>query len=139
MAHPVINFEIGGRDETRLSDFYSRLFGWDIQAAGPGYRLVPPQDGGIGGGLMKVRDAMQPYVTFYVQVEDLQASLDRAEELGGKRVVEPTDIPGVGAFALFQDLDGKRDRAAAPDEVGGRFADGKGAVLRGLDSHSRGR
>jgi predicted enzyme related to lactoylglutathione lyase len=45
-------------------------------------------------------------VTIYVSVADLRASLDKAEELGGKTVVEPMPIPGVGTFAMFQDPDG---------------------------------
>jgi len=45
-------------------------------------------------------------VTIYVSVDDLRASLERAEELGGKKVVEPMPIPGVGTFAMFQDPDG---------------------------------
>jgi hypothetical protein len=52
---------------------------------------------------MQTRDDMPAYVTVYVAVDDLRATLDRAAELGGKAVIEPTAIPGVGAFALFQD------------------------------------
>jgi hypothetical protein len=47
-----------------------------------------------------------PYVTIYAAVDDLRATLQRAEELGGKMVVEPMPIPGVGSFAMFQDPDG---------------------------------
>jgi predicted enzyme related to lactoylglutathione lyase len=39
-------------------------------------------------------------------VDDLHGTLVRAEELGGKAVVEPMPIPGVGRFAMFQDPDG---------------------------------
>ncbi len=42
----------------------------------------------------------------YVSVDDLRASLEKAEELGGKKVVEPMPIPAVGTFAMFQDPDG---------------------------------
>ena len=45
-------------------------------------------------------------MTIYVSVDDLRASLEKAEELGGKMVVEPMPIPGVGTFAMFQDPDG---------------------------------
>jgi predicted enzyme related to lactoylglutathione lyase len=103
MAHPVVHFEIGGEDGERLASFYQDLFGWEIQGAMPGYWLVNPQDGGIGGGLLQTRDDMPSYVTVYVATDDLRASLDRAVELGGKEVVAPTQIPGVGSFAMFKD------------------------------------
>jgi predicted enzyme related to lactoylglutathione lyase len=106
MAHPVVHFEIAGTDGARLTSFYRDLFGWEIQAAGPDYWLVAGQEGGIGGRLFKTRDDMPPYVTLYVSTSDLNASLDRAVELGGKRLVEPMEIPGTGSFAMFQDPDG---------------------------------
>lgn len=106
MSHPVVHFEIAGSDGDRLTDFYRSLFGWEPQPAGPGYWTVSAQGGGIGGGLMQTQADMPAYVTVYVAVEDLQASLDRAVELGGKVVVEPSQIPGVGSFAMLQDLDG---------------------------------
>nr|WP_241999347.1 MULTISPECIES: VOC family protein [Kribbella] len=91
-----------------MTSFYSELFGWQLQPAGPEYSLVPAgEDGvGIGGGLLQTVGEMPPYVTVYVAVDDLAAMLGRAGELGGKTVVEPTTIPGVGQFAMFADPDG---------------------------------
>lgn len=106
MAHPVVHFEIAGKDGPRLTSFYRDLFGWDIQDAGPDYWLVKGEEEGIGGGLFKTRDGMPPYVTVYVATPDLNASLERAVELGGKRLVEPTEIPATGTFAMVQDPDG---------------------------------
>jgi predicted enzyme related to lactoylglutathione lyase len=45
-------------------------------------------------------------VVVYVQVDDLEAYLKKAESLGAKRLVEPTEIPGMGAWAQFTDPDG---------------------------------
>jgi len=45
-------------------------------------------------------------VTVYVQVDNLQATLDKAAELGGKTLVPPTEIPGMGSFAWLTDIDG---------------------------------
>lgn len=106
MAHPVIHWEIGARDAEGLKAFYTGLFGWDIEPSGPGYSLVSPDDGGIGGGIMQVNDPVPPYLTFYVQVDDLESSITRSSELGATQVVPPTPIPGVGRFAMFRDPDG---------------------------------
>jgi len=42
-------------------------------------------------------------VTFYVQVDDLAAYLAKAERLGGKTLLPPMPVPGVGSIALFTD------------------------------------
>jgi catechol 2,3-dioxygenase-like lactoylglutathione lyase family enzyme len=49
---------------------------------------------------------MPPYVTVYVSVDDLDETLSKVKDLGGTPLVPPTPIPGVGAFALFQDPEG---------------------------------
>lgn len=89
MSHPVVHWEIGGNDVEGLRTFYTELFGWEIKPAGPD-SLVDGSDGGIGGGIMQVREGMPRYLTFYVQADDLAGVLSRWD-------------PGVGSFALFQD------------------------------------
>ena len=111
MANPVVYFEIGGRNAEGLTEFYGELFGWDINemgaasAAAMPYWFIQNEEGGIPGGIIKTNEQMPPnYVMFYVQAEDLQATLDKAESLGGKAVVPPTDIPGgMGQIAVFMD------------------------------------
>ena len=105
MAHGVVHWEIGGKDLAAMSRFYHDLFGWEPKGFDENYRLVPTGDG-IGGGLMKTSEDMPPYVTVYVAVDDLEQTLSRAVSLGGKEIVPPQDVPGVGAFALFQDPEG---------------------------------
>jgi predicted enzyme related to lactoylglutathione lyase len=55
---------------------------------------------------MSCHEGMPPYVTFYVAVDDLGATLARVGDLGGTPLVPPTPIPGIGWFAMFQDPDG---------------------------------
>jgi predicted enzyme related to lactoylglutathione lyase len=105
MARPVVHWEIGGRDLDALAHFYRQLFGWEATGFDADYRLVNLGEG-IGGGLMRCRDDMPSYVTIYVSVDDLDATLANVKEFGGTALVPPTPIPGVGAFALFQDPEG---------------------------------
>ena len=88
-----------------LSTHYAKLFDWKIDANNPmDYGLVETGgEGGIDGGIMATEGDTPPYLTFYVQVDDLQAYLDKAESLGGQTVVPPTPIPNVGSFAHFRD------------------------------------
>ncbi len=106
MPNPVVHFEIGIKDAEASAAFYRDLFGWEIHSTDPEYMLVSASDGGVGGGLMRTHGDMPTYVTVYVSVDDLAASLEHAVKLGGKALVQPTPIPGTGSFALFTDLDG---------------------------------
>lgn len=114
MANPVVYFEIGGREAEGLKEFYNELFGWNISetgaasAAGSPYWFVQNEESGIPGGIIKTDENMPPnYVMFYVQSDDLQATLDRVESLGGKAVVPPSDVPGGrGQIAVFMDPSG---------------------------------
>ena len=59
------------------------------------------------GGIGAATTPGEAGVKIYMRVDDLDAYLDRAEKLGGQRVVPPTDLPGdFGRFAIFTDPDG---------------------------------
>lgn len=103
MAHPVIHFELGAPDGAGLAGIYEKLFGWDVTPSGPEYWLLVPGGGGIGGGVMQTAGDMPSYLTIYIAVDDLEQSLREAEALGASRQVPPTEIPGVGRFALVND------------------------------------
>jgi hypothetical protein len=108
MASPVVHWEIGGTDPAKTREFYAKLFDWSVEVhEGMDYGLVQPAgEGSIGGGIGPVPPGGQPYVTFYVQVDDLQKALDKAESLGGKTVLPPTPIPDIGSCAMFTDPNG---------------------------------
>jgi len=42
-------------------------------------------------------------VNVYAQVDDLQATLERVEQLGGKTVLLQSDVPGGPRLAMFTD------------------------------------
>ncbi len=113
-AAPVVHFEIIGKDGKKLQDFYSKLFDWQIDANNPmNYGLVQAAGNGtevgkgsIGGGVSAGEPGMPGYVTVYAQVSDLAATLKKAESLGGKTVMPPTEIPNMVTFALFTDPEG---------------------------------
>ena len=105
MADPVVRFEIGAVEDQPLVRFYGELFGWGLEAIADGYTLVDTRGGsGVNGGIGRSPGG-SPWATFYVEVDDLQASLDRVEALGGRTVMPVTELPGM-AFAMFDDPDG---------------------------------
>jgi len=110
LAKPVVaRFEITGRDSSALRRFYSDLFDWHIAegARGSGFGVVPATKDGISGVIGPDRSGGGGHVTFYVEVDDLTAYLSKAESLGGKSVVPPTEIEEFGlSFAFFADPEG---------------------------------
>jgi uncharacterized protein len=107
MGKPVVHFEVVGSDGAALRRFYGELFDWNSQEA-PGpmdYGLIDAADAGIAGGIGGLPDG-PGHVTFYVQVPDLQAALDRVEELGG-RTVMPPEQAGPAEIAHFADPQGQ--------------------------------
>lgn len=102
MANPIVHFELIGPDGPALQRYYGELFGWEIDADNPWqYGVVHAGDEGIGGGIGADPQGSNR-VTVYAEVDDLQATLDRAEQLGGKTVMPPSDM-GDFAIALFLD------------------------------------
>jgi predicted enzyme related to lactoylglutathione lyase len=104
MANPVVHFEIGCRDRAQTSEFYSTLFDWQISEAGPA-SMIAAGEGGIAGHLTALGHEPFHYTIFYVQVDDVQAYLDKAGTLGAKTLVPPVKIP-TGTFAWLADPDG---------------------------------
>ena len=107
MGAAVTHFEIHGKDGAALQKFYADLFDWHVDANNPmEYGMVDTHAGhGINGGVTKDMNGAA-FVTFYVEVDDLQAALDKAESLGGKTVMPPMDVPGGPTLAQFTDPEG---------------------------------
>ena len=109
MAAPVVHFEIIGKDAAGLRDFYSKMFDWKIDANNDmNYGIIEKEGNGIGGGIGSAREGEPPYVAVYVSVPDTDATLKKAESLGGKVIVPTTVIPGMVTFAIFEDPEGNK-------------------------------
>ncbi len=115
MGQPVVHFEIIGKDPANLRSYFGELFGWEFDVGSPVAEAVSePGDygfvdrittsdgtgipGGVGGG-----SGYDSHVLFYVGVADVQAALQKAESLGGKRRMGPERAPTglvVGHFTI---------------------------------------
>ena len=103
MPNPIVHFEIQSSAPGKRQKSFADLFAWHIDANTPmNYGMVDTHAGGINGGIGGSEDG-QTHVSFYLEVDDLQAHLDKAEGLGGKTLVPPTEIPGIVTFAMFSD------------------------------------
>src|ERR1044072_4531951 len=114
MGQAVVHFEVVGKDGDKLQSYYSELFGWNINSDNPmNYGMVDgkdkktaSRDGGIGGGVGQGPEGYGGHVTFYVAVPDVEEALQKAESLGGKRVMGPEEIMGMVTLGQFTDPEG---------------------------------
>lgn len=105
MGNPVVHFEVTGKDGEKLQKFYGELFDWKINADNPmNYGIVDNGGEGINGGVGQVPEG-DGRVTFYVQVPDINAALEKAEGMGGKTIMPRTEMDMV-TMALFADPEG---------------------------------
>src|SRR5262245_39770889 len=106
MRHPVMWFEVLGKDAVKLSQFYTKLFGWAFEGDPASYGMITKPDRGIPGGVGRAAiPGTREWVTFYVETPDITKSLADAERLGGKIVLARTALPDV-TLGIFEDPEG---------------------------------
>jgi predicted enzyme related to lactoylglutathione lyase len=114
----IVHIEVAAADPAATSAFYQELFGWKITAqpfdGGMVYHMFESQPN-LGGGFPQVgsgpngESGFKPGdIVFYVATDDIEASLAKAEALGGRTLLGKTEIPGMGWFAHFADPTGNR-------------------------------
>ena len=112
MGQPVVHFEVISKDPEGLRKFFGELFDWQFgDPMGPtDYTMVERNtngDGvGIAGGVGGVPEGYDGHVTFYVQVPDVGAALDKAEQLGGRKMMGPDSVPNGPTIGLLSDPQG---------------------------------
>jgi hypothetical protein len=109
--------------------FFTELLGWRTTEADMGpmgtYTMFSAGDRNVGGMMpLDPAHGAPSHFMAYFHVDDLDAALARAQELGGKVLVPPTPIPNVGTFAVLADPLGgitspMHMTMEPPDESGG--------------------
>ncbi|OGA68373.1 MAG: hypothetical protein A3G81_21965 [Betaproteobacteria bacterium RIFCSPLOWO2_12_FULL_65_14] len=111
MGRPVVHWELMSKEPEKLASFYEKVFDWSVRYMPEfDYRMVDPGgQGGIGGGIVKPqREGPWPgNMLFYIDVDDLAAYREKIVAAGGKICVEEEQVPGMGAFSLFTDPEGR--------------------------------
>lgn len=103
MGRPVVHWEFWSQDPQKISKFYQQVFDWKIRPIPEiDYTLVETGGtGGINGGILKPKRGPWPArLTFYIDVDDLDAHAKRIKLAGGKILIETQDVPGVGQFTV---------------------------------------
>jgi predicted enzyme related to lactoylglutathione lyase len=104
--------ELSTPDTAKAGDFYTGLFGWgkSVREMGPDFSYTSFMNGDRqAGGMYKPTPEMgeiPPHWLVYFAVDDTDAKLKKANELGAKTLAPAMDIPDVGRFAVIQDPQG---------------------------------
>ncbi len=117
--NPVVHFEMPSKDKKRTAEFYSKVFGWSMNQLGDemgSYLLAGTTEideknmvktpGNINGGFFDYKDEdgfRQPHIV--ISVDNLEESMKKVVEGGGKLLGEPMDIPGIGKYISFKDTE----------------------------------
>jgi hypothetical protein len=117
MSGRVVHFEIPFDDGDRARTFYGEAFGWNIQelpemnytmvTSGPtSDEGMPSEPGFINGGmfLREVAPPRGPVIT--VDVDSIDAALEKIEKLGGSAVLAKQSVGDMGFSAYFKDPEG---------------------------------
>jgi uncharacterized protein len=118
-------------DPAAARDFYSKVFGWDIEVN------PDPQYGGYGRAKIDGRDVAgiggtqspdQPAAwNVYIGTEDVDGLANRVANAGGTVVAAPFDVGDQGRMAVFQDPTGAFISAWQSTRMGGFQTTGQGA------------
>jgi len=100
--------ELATADMAKSKAFYAEVFGWEW--GGAEEYAEAQVSGRTIGGVMPRRPDMPAEVPdswlVYFGSTDVDADAKRATDLGANAIVEPTDIPGTGRFAVLMDPQG---------------------------------
>ena len=127
--NPVVHFEMQYDNEERMTDFYTKAFGWKMTALGSGmenYVLAatskndekgfPIRVGTINGGFYpKKPDIPVQHPSVVIAVDDIYIATKEVEKAGGKVLGKPRRIEGFGIYVSFTDSEGNKVSMMQPD------------------------
>jgi predicted enzyme related to lactoylglutathione lyase len=104
----IVHVEFAVKDPKKVKDFYGNLFGWKFQEVPEMNYTLFEAPGGPGGGIGPVQEGQHPGITNYLYVENIDETMNRITEAGGKIVAPKQEVPGQGWMAWFEDPAGTR-------------------------------
>jgi predicted enzyme related to lactoylglutathione lyase len=125
--------DIGVPDIDKAVGFYSGLFGWTFEPAGPveetgGYGMFTVGDKRVAGIGPQMDQSQPPYWTTYVSVSDADGTLARVVADGGQVLMPSMDVMEAGRMAIFTDPVGASLSVwEAKDHIGAELVNEPGA------------
>jgi uncharacterized protein len=106
----IVHFEIPAKDMKKLSQFYSKAFGWKFNnsgMAGMEYWLIQtgPRSKSVGGGMYK-KMGKDDGPRNYIGVPKIDPAIKAFKAAGGKEVVPKMEVPNMGYSFIGKDPEG---------------------------------
>ncbi|BBB49403.1 VOC family protein [Pelolinea submarina] len=109
-TNPVVFWELASNDMEKSVTFFHEVFDWQIDFNERlGFYLIPettPKQESLEGAIFTLKRAKLPFLTIYIQVEDIDAKVALVEEKGGFIVEAPFDISPRSRICLFNEPSG---------------------------------
>ncbi len=124
MANPFVHIELQTGDTEKAKKFYGGLLGWTLRDIPEwGYTMIEVGEG-TGGGIAKSPEPGTPVQWLaFIQVDSVEASTRKAEELGGRVLKGVSEIPTIGLYSVIEDPTGAKVGLFQPiDGEGGKAA-----------------
>ncbi len=107
--NPIVWWELGSNDEEKSVAFFREVFDWEIPFDERlGFHVVPAGEDAhaLSGGIFKLRRAKLPFLTLFIQVDDIEAKAALVEAHGGLILDPPSAIGGGKRICLFNEPSG---------------------------------
>ncbi len=108
MGQPVMQWQILAKDPDKVAGFYRDLFGWTVNADNAlGYRMINTgSERGIGGGVWPSPPEGHSFVQLFIEVDDMQAFVAKATQLGASVIIPPQKLPAGDELAIMHGPEG---------------------------------
>jgi uncharacterized protein len=108
MGRPVTHWQIISKNPDRCSEFYTKLFGWQVRTDNAlGYRIVETNSSrGIPGGIWPAPPEANPFVQLLIEVDDVAGHVKQAASLGATVIIPPQKLPDGDEMAILHDPEG---------------------------------
>jgi predicted enzyme related to lactoylglutathione lyase len=129
--NPVVHFEMPFVDKDKMTDFYTKAFGWKAQSFGEEFgnyvvletsemdpnTKMPTKPGRINGGFFPKAPG-NTHPSLVIGVEDINTAMKKVTDAGGTLTGgdngKPVNIPGIGLYVGFIDPEGNRGSILQP-------------------------
>lgn len=105
MGSPVVRWQLVTPRPDEAGRFYGEVFGWRVDRDNAlGAREVSTGSAlGIGGGIWPAPPEAPSFVQLFVQVDDVEATLERVTSRGGAVLVPRSVLPDGDVMAVVRD------------------------------------
>lgn len=98
MPSPVVFFQIASPNPAKTREFFAVLFDWQFADTGSPVTPIAIEPGGPAdfdpkGSFMQLPAGAAPYISIFIRVDDLDATLAKVPDAGGRLILPRTRLP----------------------------------------------